>query len=440
MTTTPATNPSASPNTSVTHPRPRSKVEVAFALGWHVAVLYHLRDTPSPPSDPVSAASLTPDAASGGANSSTTPQPDGRSGSAGEPIPTGPALADLTALSFPERADILKRQIGAGAVALLGNGRPDPAAHIVIDTSAGELGRQSRADLMVAHRSLLQSLAVADSSLGKAYSLGTQIAEMCLVPYLASQTTQDATMHALKDMFTDDRIGRLKRQLWDLKSAFQPYATDAVGATLLDWGKWINEKFNSGPSTYFRLTRRGNADWKWASHLLYRQSGSWRALLFGEEIATDTLQVSDYVASAAHIASRFLRLVRSTIWRWKIGFLLAIVFGVLIAAGSGYAVNAFGSHLAGASTALVALLGAFGLTGATIVAAVKTAVSRLEQGLLDAELAAAVALAINLVPGGTKDVSDSAVDALHNGSNRNTPTGPPEPVRTQPARQISSSQ
>jgi hypothetical protein len=73
-------------------------------------------------------------------------------------------------------------------------------------------------------------------------------------------------------------------------------------------------------------------------------------------------------------------------------------------------------------TGLLTLLGALGVTGAAVVTAVKAAAVRVGERLLDAELAMAVALAINLVPSVLSE--SSAVSALHDGSLRKAPGVP----------------
>jgi hypothetical protein len=412
MATTSSASSATTPPSRSSGPASDPGVAGAFALGWNVALLYHLRDLTAAHLD-VGTMSTAPSDTTGASASTTV--------IAMPTLASSQALADLSGLAFPDRVSLLKQQIDARAERLLGAGTHGLPTTLVVD--GGELSSASRAEVTTVHIALLKDLTVADSRLGKAYSLGTQLAETCVVPYFVAQT-QDEAQSAMQSLCTDARIERMKRHLWDLKSMFQPYATDAVGATLVDWGKWVGENTVANPSTFTRLTRRGKPDWAWAARRLYRQSGSWRALLSGEETSTDTLQVSDYLDSAAHIASRFLRLVRGTLWKWKAGFLGVTLLAAGFAVAAGFLINQFGNHLAGVAAAVVALLGSFGITGATVAAAVKRAASRVEKGLLEAELAAAVALAINLVPGGTGSVTNSAVEALHDGSSRDAPRGP----------------
>jgi hypothetical protein len=82
------------------------------------------------------------------------------------------------------------------------------------------------------------------------------------------------------------RMSELSQRLTDLKSCFQPYAVDAVQATLSAWSTLVTSQGGGAASAGV------------LQEALYRQGQIWSALLSGEKLATDYLQVPDYVEAA----------------------------------------------------------------------------------------------------------------------------------------------
>jgi hypothetical protein len=226
--------------------------------------------------------------------------------------------------------------------------------------------------------------------LGKAYSLGLELSESMLAAYDACKRAGAPTSQ-LSDSFSADRIARMQQEIGDLKTSFQPYAADAVVSTVADFTAWINGL--AATSANQKVPQA--VPWGViAKSNLYPQIVAWRSLLSGEKAATDVLTVADYVMALERLVSRYWVLARAFVLRWS-ALLVAIPIVALIAGGL-YLL--FKGQFSAAYAAVAASVGLSGISGATVVAAVKNALLKTEDNLWDAELGAAVALAIDHVP------------------------------------------
>jgi hypothetical protein len=216
------------------------------------------------------------------------------------------------------------------------------------------------------NRSLLTDLTAAHWRWAQAYSLGAGLERLTMHP-----NPWDPALRSR-------RMWELSQRLTDLKSCFQPYAVDAVQTTLSRWSARVTP-------------RGGEAAAGVLEEALYRQGEIWSALLSGEKLATDYLQVPDYVEGAENVASMMWRLVCRTL-RGARG-LLAVTVAVLV--GTFALVTVLGLRgEAGAAIGTLALgLGSIGVTGASLKVTAVKAIGFVEQRLWDAELAAAVAKA-----------------------------------------------
>jgi hypothetical protein len=245
---------------------------------------------------------------------------------------------------------------------------------------------------------LLLALTAGNFSLGKAYGMGVDLAETVLVSYKLCTKVLQPSRSINDDMsavFAPSRVNRIAREIRDMKGDFAPYASDAVSATLIDWGQWVR----SAPS-------QSAVNWPYiCGQHLYPQGQDWRALLSGEKKPTDELQVPDYVAGLRHLLGRYWELFRGFAGRWT-----ALVPVVVLIFLAGATVALWNVHqLPAAWATAVSFFGLFGLSGATVMAAVKNALNQTEQHLWQAEQAAAIAAAIDKVPG---PVDQSAVGSL----------------------------
>jgi hypothetical protein len=214
------------------------------------------------------------------------------------------------------------------------------------------------------NRSLLTDLTAADWRWAQAYSLGASLEQLTMQP-----TPWDPAVRSR-------RMWELSQRLTDLKSCFQPYAVDAVQTTLSAWSTLVTSE-------------GGEAGAGVLEEALYRQGQIWSALLSGEKLATDYLQVPDYVEGAENVASTMWRLVCTTLKGAR--GLLAVTATVLVATVA--LVLYFGRQgQAAAMVGTLALgLGSIGVTGASLKITAIKAIGFVEGRLWDAELAAAVA-------------------------------------------------
>jgi hypothetical protein len=292
--------------------------QVAFRLGWHVAVLHHL----SRADEAVAQDRLR-----------------------------GPLLVDELP-SFERLPAGERRQ---GLIRL-----------IHLDAGRLRISECRTDDSLELNRSLLTDLTAADWRWAQAYSLGASLERLTMHP--------DPWDPAQRSR----RMWELSQRLTDLKSCFQPYAVDAVQTTLSKWSK--------------RVTPQGSeAAVAVLQEALYRQGQVWSALLSGEKLATDYLQVPDYVEGAEGVASTMWRLVCSTL-RGARG-LLAVTVAVLVVTVALVMFLGLRGE-AGAAVGTLALgLGSIGVTGASLKITALKAIGVIEDRLWDSELAAAVAKA-----------------------------------------------
>lgn len=347
-------------------------VQDAFVLGWQVSELLYLQD---------------------------------------DSAPTGslPLLDTVAGLPFADHCRLLAAEIMAGVAkiapaisgvtaAAIGDSQPDPQ-----QPAKMRLTSQAVAALKDLHSQLLRDLTVQDFRLGKAYSLGAGLAETMLVAFNACIKDNTDPEPTLSGLFEPARVRHQLRELSALKTSFQSYAADAVEATLHDWAIWVHSVIPINGKAKIQRTE------KWpdiAHHYLHPQLEAWRALLSGEKQSTDVLQVADYLNSVQNLVGQYWTVVRAFVVRYSAAIALLVPVAALVAIGAVlFAANQSGPAYA----AVVAVLGFLGISGATVTAAVKNALSQTEQHLWEAELAGAVALAIDHLP---DDVPSPAVGRL----------------------------
>jgi hypothetical protein len=341
-----------------------------FALGWRVAFLYHLPAAAEPASD------------------------------------AGSVLPDERRLKAGRRAKLLTAQIKGGIQNVSRSpgwpeGRvPDvgPLEELVESLPHDSAIRSDHAKtlqhrLVELNAQLVDGLAVVDFRRGKAYGVGTQLAETVLIPS-AHGLDDEAVRRKLRAAFEDERIYKLRGDLKDLKTRLPKFVADAVSASLSDWGKWVRP--NSEKQLRFAELRP----------TLYRQGQLWRALLSGEKDPRDMLQVPDYVKAGSDLASRIRKLGMAAVGH----FLGAIIAVLSVAALALFLVTFFVHNVPNVLNGLLlTLLGALGLSAASATAALRRAVAAVGDSLWDAELAASVAAAIYLGP---LPVDNSSIEKL----------------------------
>lgn len=252
-----------------------------------------------------------------------------------------------------------------------GDDRREALVHLInLETAQLTGSRYETQDVGRLNAQLLSRLNATDWRFAKAYVVGSSLERL--------------TMHW--DSWEPERRCRrmweVSQGLTDLKSCFQPYAVDAVETTLSVWSARLDP----------RRKDRDRRDQRLLADALHRQGQIWRALLSGEKRATDHLQVPDYVEGAENVAAAMWRLACGALRRAK-GLLLVTAI-VVAGALSLAAVLGRRGQLGPVLGALAVGAGFLGATGASLKVAARRAINSVEHTLWQAELAAAIAVAI----------------------------------------------
>lgn len=226
------------------------------------------------------------------------------------------------------------------------------------------------------HLEALFALTAADSTLGRAYALGYELADICLEP---SDQCSFENAFGIQAVPVRDRLA-------DLASSFPSHASRAVVLSLRAWEVWAAEPEIKGePLSWGR-------DGAGVKAALQRQGMLWRDLLANDKHGQDMLDTGHYVHAAASLVATMAHTLR----RFARPFLLPL-FGLAILFVAGIVLLATGSKAAGA---LLAAAGALGITGAGVRARLGDVASELQSQLWGAELDVAIAEAILIGPVG----------------------------------------
>jgi hypothetical protein len=252
-------------------PGPDPTVSVAFAMGWHVAELYH------------------------------DPRPVGTEPNSNDDLPGLDALTEL------EWTKLHLKQLDAGLHRLLDRataaGLQMPDLQLVKRAFEGQRSDQPRAVLGTFHVELLKTLTAADFRLGKAYGLGNELVDACRARRVAE----------LRGFF-DRRLASLDLWIADLDSAFPAHAGKAVRLSMQVWDDWTRDEQRSKDDSGLESALEG-------------QGRTWRALLSAEKAGTDTLHTKQYVDAVREM----LRRASATLARfWWLVLLALILLGLSV--------------------------------------------------------------------------------------------------------------
>jgi hypothetical protein len=316
-------------------------VSIAFALGWQMAELY---------------------------------RPDTRDGADTAGKDDLPGLGSLTA---PQMATVGVHQVEA-ALAKLADpiksaGQDLARTKAALDgVEKATVGPDRHAQVLALHVQLLATLTAADFRLGKAYGLGRALADTCRNP----ETADD-----LRREFEPERVANLCGWLADLSSTFPPHAGHSVRESLERWCK--------------RLAADPSAVCVHLSSILprlRRQGTLWRALLSGEKLGRDMLELSHYLRAAESLIVRVRGLTGHFIRRFRL-----LVGGIALLFLGGLALMSLG-HSGSITAGAGAIVAAIGLGWKAVGGALGRAVAKVEQPAWAAQLDVAVADAITNLP------------------------------------------
>ncbi len=231
--------------------------------------------------------------------------------------------------------------------------------------------RRAIADL---HLEALFALTAADSTLGRAYSLGYELADICLEP---------SDQCSFENAFGTQAVP-VRDRLADLASSFPPHSSRAVVLSLRAWEVWAAEPEIDGEQLSWGRDGAG------VRAALRRQGMLWRDLLSDDKHGQDMLDTGHYV----HAATSLVATMAKTLRHFARPFLLPLL-GLVILFIAGLVLLATGSKAVGA---LLAAAGALGITGAGIRARLGDVAGELQSQLWGAELDVAIAEAILIGP------------------------------------------
>jgi hypothetical protein len=285
----------------------------------------------------------------------------------------------------------------------------------VLDQAAEEF----RAGVRDCHVEIAKELWASDEAIGKAYELGNGMSDTYgRICRSYRETCHRPVTETWLEVFGPDRIKRLKKLLDDLQSRLNPDGVAVVRRHLDSWRDAVPERLREagGPP---KLDQAGDG--------LRRQTVTWRQLLAGDK------EPEAYLDSHARGAVRGE--LRELVWkrysRWVVPAAL-ILFAVVYFLPQ--IVSLYEEGMTGAASAAVAILGALGITKASVGLTVRTRAHQWSQLLWEDAVVIKVSEATLLVdevlppPESAHSFSDVAAGV----KDRITP-------RTQPARRASAS-
>ena len=317
-----------------------ASLTAAVQLGWRVAELYaQVNDTGEPSND-----TLLP------AHGSLEPEDQLQ-------------LQVRAAAGDARRAGIVSKE--ADVERLLSYARKAP--------TSPEAAEGFRCQVRKCHVELSKDLWARDESAGKAYELGNGMSDTYSRICRAYRVADEEPGTAWEDVFASDRIERLKNLLDDLQSRLNPGGVAVVRHQLDVWGDGVPERIRAagGPPPFERV-REG----------LRRQTIIWRQLIAGDK------EPEAYLGSDARAELRGD--LRELVWRrcrvWIVPaavamFLLAFFLPQVL---DWYEESVVGTGIA---SAFVAIVGAFGITKASMAMTVRARVHQWSELLWDRAVA-----------------------------------------------------
>jgi hypothetical protein len=227
------------------------------------------------------------------------------------------------------------------------------------------------------HLDALFAFAAADSKLGRAYTLGHELADLCLEPH-----GEDSFHRAF-----GAPVVTIKDRLADLASSFPPHACRAVVLSLRAWETWAAEPKLEGEVLKWKRDSAG------VEVALARQGELWRDLLAGDKQGQDMLDTRHYVLAARSM----VRAMVKTVLHFFVPLIPLLLLPAAVFAG-GIAILLLTSSKA--LGVLFTAFGAIGITGAGVRARLGNIATSLQSQLWGAALDLAIGEAALIGPTG----------------------------------------
>ncbi|HSP36862.1 MAG TPA: hypothetical protein VLR26_03830 [Frankiaceae bacterium] len=240
---------------------------------------------------------------------------------------------------------------------------------------------QAREAVLALHVRVLSGLSATDLRLGKAYALGAAFADLAADVGARAEEVEDRPVD-----WPMEELLRLHDEVRDLSTVLPDHVGAPVRESIAFWRVYLQGDFPS---------RRGRGpDDRSVLLLLQRQILGWKALLLGEKEATDSLTIAEYLTAGLCTVRRIQReagrVLRAA---WPVLAVLAVATAVVIAA----AVH-FASGTAVSTTVFAAVTTSLGAAWRSTRAPLVRVLDRYSDSLRDAELDAAIARAISVLP------------------------------------------
>jgi len=344
-----------------------------FSLGWLMAQLFGpLRPQSSPAPSAAAAGTAPAGAATPAAAAGTAP-----AGAASPPAAPAhlPAVAELSA---DEQTDLAVRELGI----LLQDCAPDLTSADGQDVQDAWQKRQYAAfDAAVQdlHHKILRQL-TGDEQKIAAYQVGSALNDLCWLP---GQAGSDVFLGE----FSRPQLATLQAWLSKASGTLPPLSAATVSRSLQNWQDWTD--INA-----VRLAGGWPGDGSVVAAALQTQGQAWHALLAGQTDISGQTSIDAWVEAGESIL-RSTRMLALLILR---RFWLVVVIILAATGGLLYVVSANTKGTQAVWASLVTVGGAFGLSGASLRAATKRAVSGLEEDLTRAAEMDARAWSVTWLP------------------------------------------
>lgn len=347
MATETVTDPAPAPaSASANAPTTPGPVEIAFSIGWLLAGLLPLTDAP--------------DSAQNGAANVTR--------------------VATSLLIDPPPPNVRARQVITKLASLdtelqpaggLDNSISQQLQALASASNNGDFSTERISELAEA---IYGNLAAASGRLGRAVGLGFDLAETCRLPRTATREQFEAKFGG--------RVVGIQEALADLSSSFPDHVGRAVSLSLALWQNWAAKpELSKRPIEW---PHEGVVD------ALARQGEVWRALLSGDKLGKDMLNVGDYFDAIKTLGVGVIR--RPWIWAFFVGFVAVVGVGV-------YLLITQKAALAKIGGGVLSVLGVAGITTGTLKRAFSDVANEVEAQVWGAELDMAIADAATVPPG-----------------------------------------
>ncbi len=261
-------------------------------------------------------------------------------------------------------------------------GLPIPSLSTVDDAWASGSPAALRSAIWNLHGDLFRCLHATDAALGMAYDLGRSLAYTCRRP--------QGDWSSLRAEFQEFRLANLLEWLADLASALPAHAARSVAISLSIWQRSIPDP---DERQHVRRLPKDITPERLGAELR-RQSHLWRAVLTGTKDGRDMLGPNDYTTAAGRLIGRSATVVWAFLWRTY------FVIPIALAAGA-FGIDRLVTSHAAQTTKLVgvaiAAAAALGISWKGIGTAAGSLAAKLEQPLWQAELDAAIGIALTVL-------------------------------------------